>query len=91
MKEKPHILEQTFDRLSSFPYFNLRKTLKGMWLFSTCFFAFTLLMEGIAIFQGKMELQSEWVKNLVMWGGINPVFAYVFYLWNKRDNSRKNR
>lgn len=96
MIKKPNPLEQAFDLLSSFPYLNVRKMLKMGWVFSTVFFGFAILMEGIEIFNGRAGPRPEWIKNLLLWAGVNPVFAYTLYLWNKRDlenkanNSQKN-
>ncbi len=83
MDKKASFLDQVFDNLSAIPH--LRKIFKAMWVFSTVCFGFSILMEGMAIFTGKSEFKAEWIKNLVMWAGINPFFAYSLYLWNKRE------
>jgi len=85
MDKKPNVLEQAFDLLSSIAYLNIRQLLKGLWVFSTVFFGFSILVEGVAIFTGRAEFRWEWIKNLVMWAGVNPFFAYTLYLWNKRE------
>ena len=66
------------------------------WVFSTVFLGFAILIEGLEIFNGLADIRPEWIKNLLLWAGVNPVFAYTLYLWNKRDienkanNPRKN-
>lgn len=96
MTKKPNLLDQAFDHLSSFPYLNVRKLLKMTWVFSTVFLGFAILIEGLEIFNGLADIRPEWIKNLLLWAGVNPVFAYTLYLWNKRDienkanNPRKN-
>ena len=52
-------------------------------------FGFSILVEGMAIFTGKLEFRPEWIGNLPMWGGVNPFFAYELYLWNKREQETK--
>lgn len=89
MTKKPNLLEQAFDHLSSIPYLNVRKVLKMAWVFSTVFFGFTILMEGLEIFNGLADIRPEWIKNLLLWAGVNPVFAYTLYLWNQRDMQNK--
>ena len=86
IKNKPTILEQAFDLLSSIPL--LRKVMHVLWVFSTVFFGFSILVEGLAIVNGKAPFRSEWVKNLLMWSLINPMFAHVFHLWKKREGAK---
>jgi hypothetical protein len=83
MDKKPPFLDQVFDNMSVIP--NLRNIFKFMWVFSTVYFGFAILMEGVSIFTGNSQIRPEWVKNLLMWAGVNPFFAYVLYLWNKRE------
>ncbi len=83
MDKKPPFLDQVFDNMSVIP--NLRNIFKFIWVFSTVYFGFAILMEGVSIFTGNSQIRSEWVKNLLMWAGVNPFFAYVLYLWNKRE------
>ncbi len=83
MDKKPSFLDQVFDNMSVIP--NLRNIFKFMWVFSTVYFGFAILMEGVSIFTGNSQIRPEWVKNLLMWAGVNPFFAYVLYLWNKRE------
>jgi predicted permease len=86
--KKPTVLDQGFDHLSSIPY--LRRILKALWIFSTVFLGFAIFLEGIAVFTGKVEFRLALIKNLIMWAGVNPFFAYVFYLWNKREQVQAN-
>ena len=90
MNQKPNLLDQAFDHLSSFPFLNLRKVCKGMWVYSTVLFGISILAEGVAIFTGKMDFRHEWVKNLLLWAGVNPLFAYTLYLWRIREQSVKS-
>jgi len=87
MDKKPSFLDQVFDNMSYIP--NLRNIFKFMWVFSTVFFGFSILMEGISIFTGNSQFRPEWIKNLLMWAGVNPFFAYTLYLWNKREQAVK--
>ena len=88
MEQKPNLLEQAFDRLSCFPYLNVRRLMTGLWASSTAFLGFALLLEGVAVLRGEMTFRPEWGKNFAMWVGVNPVFAYTLYLWKKRDAQR---
>ena len=83
MDKKPTFADQVFDNMSSIP--NLRIVFKFMWVFSTVYLGFAILMEGISIFTGKSQFRPEWIKNLLMWAGVNPFFAYTLYLWHKRE------
>ena len=87
MDKRPNILEQAFDYLSSIPH--LKRFCQRMWVISTILCGFSILVEGIAIFTGKAEYRLEWIKNLILWVGVNPIFAYVLYLWNKRELSNQ--
>jgi hypothetical protein len=90
MTKEPNIVEQAFDFLSGFPYLNLKECMRAMWVFATVFSGFVILVEALAVLGGRVEVRSEWVKNLVMWVGINPFFAYMFHLWERRDRERKS-
>ncbi len=89
MNKEPNVLESAFDCLSSIPY--LRQLVKGMWVFSTAFLGYAILIEGIALFEGKVDFRSQWVVNLIMWTGINPFFAYIFHLWKKRETELRTK
>ena len=44
---------------------------KGMFgIFSTVFFGFAILIEGIAVFTGKAEFRFAWI-NFLIWVGVN--------------------
>jgi len=90
MTKTPTMLDQAFDHLSTFPYLNMRKILKAMWVFSTVFFGYAILIEGLEIFKGNLEFRTEWIQNLVIWAGVNPFFAKILYLWGQRDNENKS-
>lgn len=83
MDKKPSFLNQVFDNMSAIP--NLRNIFKFMWVFSTVYFGFAILMEGTSIFTGSSQFRPEWIENLLMWAGVNPFFAYTLYLWHKRE------
>ena len=90
MTKEPNIIEQAFDHLSAFPYLNLKKFMKAMWVFATVFSGFVILLEALEVLEGRTKIRPEWIKNLAMWIGINPFFAYMFHLWGKRDSERES-
>ena len=79
------MFDQALDHLSNFPYLNLRKVFKAMWVFSTVLLGYAILREGVEIYKGSLEFRVDWIKNLVIWVGVNPFFARVLYLWNQRE------
>lgn len=88
MNETPDMLERAFDLLSAIPY--LRKIMLAMWIFSTTYSG-SMLFFGIAlVFSGKAEFTPEWIRTAIQWVAINPLFALMFYLWNKREKTRKS-
>ena len=59
-----------------------------MWVISTGLFGTVIILEGIAVFDGTIDVRSEWIKNLIMFLAINPAFIYIFLLWGRRDRER---
>lgn len=89
MKQKPNILEQAFDHLSAFKYLHLRKVISSLWLFATVFSGWIYLMIWVEIIKGNVEIESKFLKDQIIWAAGSSLFAYVLYLWEKRDVERK--
>ena len=95
MAQKTNILERTFDILSSFPYLDIRKVMKRMWIAISLLTGFTYLIEGIAIFNETVEFRSNWGISLVSWIGGSLFFGIYLHLWRKHNDkklqTRKNK
>lgn len=88
MNNKPDILDRVFDLLSSFSYLDLRRFFERLWGFSTIIMGLALLLEGLAFYNGTVDLNPNYMKNLYMWLGFNPIFGYMFYRWKQRTVER---
>lgn len=75
-EQKPNILEQSFDMLSSIPY--LKHAFKIGWVVSTLLLAVSFLI-------GDWGSHEHLIKSGIFYVSGNFVFAYIFRSWDKRE------
>lgn len=80
-------LDRGFDFLSKIPF--MRRVMIALWVYSTVLVGFTLLIRGVAIFKGEVELDRTWIKDLIIWASGNSFWGCVFWRWGKREKKRK--
>ena len=89
MKEKPNILEQAFDHLSSFKYLNLKKVMRFTWLFTILNSVGHHLLIWFEILKGNMGIELVFIKSQIMLVSGGCLFGYILYLWDKRESEKK--
>jgi len=86
MNEKPTMLEGAFDLLSRVPY--LKRFLQTFWIIQTAFVGVLYIIEISAVFTNKIPFRATLTRDLTLYLCINPFFAWIFYLWTKREKSK---
>ena len=89
MKQKPNILEQAFDHLSSFKYLNLKKVMRFTWLFTILNSGGHHLLIWFEILKGNMGIELVFIKSQIMLVSGGCFFGYILYLWDKRESEKK--
>jgi len=86
MNENPSMLDRAFDLLSKVPY--LKKFIQNFWMIQTVFLGMLFVIEISTIFIKKIPPRKELTKDVILYLIFTLFFAWVFFLWNKREKSK---